>query len=101
VNAAAAVTPSSPQKTSITTEKTMLPIESQCADDLADVLDAIGERGEEPMLYLLSYLHGYLEAVTAGEERIPFVMDLGGSGLGIEIIDDMDEFEAESQGSIH
>lgn len=79
----------------------MLPIESQCADDLADVLDAIGERGEEPMLYLLSYLHGYLEAVSAGEERIPFVMDLGGSGLRIEIIDDMEEFEAESHGSIH
>lgn len=101
MNAATVATPSSPLKTNITTEKTMLPIESQCADDLADVLDAIGERGEEPMLYLLSYLHGYLEAVSAGEERIPFVMDLGGSGLRIEIIDDMDEFEAESQGSVH
>ena len=79
----------------------MLPIETQCADELADVLDAIGERGEEPMLYLLSYLHGYLEAVSAGEERIPFVMDLGGSGLRIEIIDDMDEYGSEDNGRLH
>ncbi len=79
----------------------MIPIETQCADELANVLDAIAERGEEPMLYLLSYLHGYLDAVSAGEERLPFVMDLGGAGLRIEIIDDMDGFENESLGRVH
>ena len=79
----------------------MLPIEAQCADELAEVMEVIGERGEEPMLYLLSYLHGYLEQVSAGEERLPFVMDLGGSGLRIEIIDDMEQFESEENRRVH
>ncbi|MFT4271829.1 MAG: hypothetical protein QM578_12525 [Pantoea sp.] len=80
----------------------MLPIETQCADELADVLNAIQERGEDPMLYLLSFLHGYLEAVTEGDdERVPFIMDLGGTGLRIEIIDDMDEYEDEELVRVH
>lgn len=79
-----------------------LSIETQCTDELADVLESIHERGEDPMLYLLSYLHGYLEAATEGDkERVPFIIDFGGTGLRIEIIDDMDEYQDEELARVH
>jgi len=71
----------------------MKTIAELCADELADVLDTIEERGEEPMLYLLSYLHGFIRGLSEGREPIPLVVDLGESGIRVEIIDDMSLYE--------
>lgn len=79
----------------------MRSVEEQCADDLADVLDSIEGRGEEPVLYLLSYLHGYLQGISIDQENIPFVMDLGAGGIRVEIIDDMTEYDTGEQARLH
>lgn len=76
-------------------------LEEKCADELADVLNTIEGRGEEPMLYLLAYLHGYLQEMTGDQENIPFVMDLGFGGIRIELIDDMSEYEDDEPVRMH
>jgi len=71
----------------------MKTLEELCADELADVLDSIEERGEEPMLYLLSYLHGFVRGMNEGREPIPLIVHVGDSGIRVEIIDDMSPYD--------